>query len=57
MPLGSNVGQNIKELYTANKIKPPGQQRPAKQIQAIAISAAKRGKTGVGSDKKSKKKK
>lgn len=49
MPLGPDVGQNVKELYTANKTKPPGQQRPRKQILAIAESAAK-GQTGVGAD-------
>ena len=52
MPGGPDVGANIKELTAANKIKPPGQQRPRKQIIAIAESQARKAsRTGVGSDK------
>lgn len=35
-----NEGENIKELYEANKSKPEGKKRPRAQIIAIALRAA-----------------
>lgn len=49
MPLGKNISKNIKELYADNKKKGKakgigGKARPAKQIIAIAFSAAGKSK-------------
>lgn len=41
MPLGKNVGENIKELKQANKTKAPSEKRGLKQIIAIALSGAR----------------
>lgn len=38
------TSKNIRELYKANKSKPKGKKRSAKQMIAIGISAAKRKK-------------
>lgn len=44
MPLTTSVSKNIKELYDANKSKPPGKKRKPAQIKAIAESAARKKK-------------
>lgn len=49
MPLGKNVGKNIKELLSDNKKKGKakganGKVRPMKQILAIALSKAGKSK-------------
>lgn len=49
MPLGSNVQKNIKELYADNKKSgeakgADGKARPANQIIAIAMNAARQKK-------------
>ena len=44
MPLGKDVGKNIRELKEANKSKPAGNKRPQKQIVAIALDASRRKK-------------
>lgn len=49
MPLGKNVKANFKELYADNKKKGKarganGKVRPRKQIIAIALNAAGKGK-------------
>lgn len=54
MPLGSNVGENVRELIADNKKKGKargagGKVRSRRQILAIALEAAKRGKNdGMG---------
>lgn len=48
MPLTSSVQQNVKQLEQDNKIKPPQDKRPQRQIIAIAENVAQK-KTGVGS--------
>jgi len=42
LPLGKDVGSNIKELRSANTSKPKGKKRGKKQILAIALDAARR---------------
>lgn len=52
MPLGKNVGKNIKELMADNKKKGKargagGKPRPKKQILAIALKSAGKSKYGA----------
>lgn len=52
MPLGSNVSDNIKELYKDNKKSGKarganGKQRSRRQIIAIALAASRRAKGQV----------
>lgn len=49
MPLGKNIGKNVKELIADNKKKGKargagGKKRPMKQVIAIALSAAGKSK-------------
>jgi hypothetical protein len=53
MPLGKDVGDNIKELRAANANKPKGKKRGKKQILAIALDGARQaGNKSVKSKKK-----